>query len=195
MWLEKVDPRISIASGFGMLLLSGFWLMRMNLDVTPLEIMLNGTLQGFSVGIVVVPLMVVAFADLDQHVRPSATAMFHLLRNVASGFFISFSVTEIVRSTSINYARMAEMISDYNKVLSMPWALGAWDHSSVQGLMRLSKEVTRQSAMIGYLNAFGWFTLFAALALPFALLIRAPKDERGSRLEGASTLPKTRAAP
>jgi hypothetical protein len=26
--------------------------------------------------------------------------------------------------------------------------------------------------MIGYLNAFGWFTLFAALALPFALLIR-----------------------
>jgi len=138
MWLEKVDPRVSIASGFGMLLISGLWLMRMNLDVTPLEIMLNGTLQGFSVGIVVVPLMVVAFADLDQHVRPSATAMFHLLRNVASGFFISFSVAEIVRSTSVNYARMAEMISEHNKVLSMPWVLGAWDHSSVQGLMRLS---------------------------------------------------------
>ena len=176
MWLEKLDPRVPIASGFGMLLLSGLWLMRMNLEVTPLEIMLNGTLQGFSVGIVVVPLMMVAFADLDQHARPAATSVFHLLRNVASGFFISFSVAEVVRSTGVNYARMAEMISDYNKALTMPWVLGAWDLSSVQGLMRLSKEVARQSAMIGYLNAFGWFTLFAALALPFSLLIRPPKD-------------------
>jgi DHA2 family multidrug resistance protein len=67
------------------------------------------------------------------------------------------------------------MISDYNKVLAMPAVLGAWDHQSVQGLLRVSREITRQSAMIGYLNAFGWFTLFAAVALPFALLIRAPR--------------------
>jgi DHA2 family multidrug resistance protein len=179
MWIERIDPRISIASGFAMLLLSGLWLMRMNLDVTPLEIMLNGTLQGFSVGIVVVPLMVVAFDGLDQKVRPAATGVFHLLRNVASGLFISFSVAEVVRSTGLNYARMAEMISEYNKLLALPSVLGAWDVSSVRGLMRLSQEVTRQSAMIGYLNAFGWFTLFAALAVPFALLIRAPKRAHG----------------
>jgi len=34
--------------------------------------------------------------------------------------------------------------------------------------------------MLGYFNAFGWFTLFAAVALPFALLIRAPRDTRGN---------------
>ena len=73
MWIEKIDPRISIATGFGMLFLSGVWLLRFNLDVTPLEIMLNGILQGFSVGIVVVPLMVVAFEGLDYRVRPAAT--------------------------------------------------------------------------------------------------------------------------
>jgi DHA2 family multidrug resistance protein len=175
MWLERIDPRVSIASGFIMLFLSGLWLMRFNLDVTPLEIMLNGTLQGFSVGIVVVPLMVVAFEGLDYDARPAATAVFHLLRNVASGLFISLSVAEVVRSTGVNYARLAEMISAYNKVLPMPTVLGAWDYSSVPGLMRLSNEVMRQSAMLGYLNAFGWFTLVAALALPFALLIRAPR--------------------
>ncbi|MFM9848107.1 MAG: DHA2 family efflux MFS transporter permease subunit, partial [Hyphomicrobiaceae bacterium] len=60
MWIERIDPRISIASGFGLLLFSGLWLLQMNLDTTPFEIMLNGILQGFSVGIVVVPLMVVA---------------------------------------------------------------------------------------------------------------------------------------
>jgi DHA2 family multidrug resistance protein len=178
MWVAKIDPRISIGFGFTLLFLSGLWLMQFNLDITPLEIMLNGTLQGFSVGIVIVPLTVITFDGLDQHVRPAAMGMFHFLRNVASGLFISFSVAEVVRSTGANYARMTEMISDYNNLLTMPWVVGAWDHSSVQGLMRLSKEVTRQAAMIGYLNAFGWFTLFAALALPFALLIGAPKKGR-----------------
>ncbi len=175
MWLEKVDPRVSIATGFAMLFISGLWLMRFSLDVTPLEIMMNGTLQGFSVGIVVVPLMLVAFDGLDYSVRPAATAVFHLLRNVASGLFISFSVAEVVRSTTVNYARMAEFVTDYNKLLLMPAVVGSWDHSSALGLARISKEMTRQAAMIGYLNAFGWFTLIAALALPFALLIRAPK--------------------
>lgn len=175
MWLEKIDPRVSIATGFAMLFISGLWLMRFSLDVTPLEIMMNGTLQGFSVGIVVVPLMLVAFDGLDYSVRPAATAVFHLLRNVASGLFISFSVSEVVRSTTVNYARMAEVITDYNKLLLMPTVVGSWDHSSALGLARISKEMTRQAAMIGYLNAFGWFTLIAALALPFALLIRAPR--------------------
>lgn len=178
MWAEKIDPRVSIGLGFTLLFLSGLWLMQISLDVTPLEIMLNGTLQGFSVGIVIVPLTVITFGGLGEHVRPAAMGMFHFLRNVASGLFISFSVAEVVRSTGANYARMVEMISDYNKVLTMPWVMGGWDSSSVHGLMRLSKEMTRQAAMIGYLNAFGWFTLFAALALPFALLIRVTKRER-----------------
>ncbi len=39
-----------------LLFVSGLWLMQFSLDVTPLEIMLNGILQGLSVGMVIVPL-------------------------------------------------------------------------------------------------------------------------------------------
>ena len=35
----------------------------------------------------------------------------------------------------------------------------------------LSKEIGRQAAMIGYINAFGLFTLTSALALPLILLV------------------------
>lgn len=189
MWIDRLDPRVSIASGFAMLVVSGLWLMTMNLDASPLEIMANGVLQGFSVGIVVVPLTLVTFAGLDPRVTPSAMGVFHLLRNVASSLFISVSVAEVVRSTGVNYARMAEMITDYNKVLSMPWVLGAWDYGSTEGLVRISREMTRQAAMIGYLNAYGWFTLAAAIALPFALLIRVPKPATGGapNVAGATT--------
>jgi DHA2 family multidrug resistance protein len=178
MLIDRIDYRISIASGFLMLFASGVWLMQFNLDVTPLEIILNGILQGLSVGIVIVPLTVVTFSDLESRFRPEASAVFHLLRNIASSLFISFSVAEVIRSTSANYARMAEMVSDYNRTLLLPWVMGNWDPTSVGGLARLSREMTRQSAMIAYLNAFGWFTLVSALAVPLALLIarRRPAD-------------------
>ena len=175
MWLDRIDPRVSIATGFLMLFVSGLWLMRISLDVTPLEIVLNGILQGMSVGIVMVPLAITTFSDLESRHRPEATSVFHLLRNIASSLFISISVAEVIRSTGVNYARMAEMVSGYNKVLTLPWVLGAWDFATTQGLLRLSKEVGRQSAMIAYLNAFGWFTLVSALAIPVALLISRPR--------------------
>lgn len=175
MLVDRLDPRLSIATGFFLLFLSGLWLMHFNLDVTPLEIMLNGIVQGLSVGIVIVPLTVATFSDLDPRFRPEATGVFHLLRNVASSLFISISVAEVVRSTGVNYARMVEMVSDYNKALSWPDVLGAWDYATTRGLMRISKEVSRQSAMIAYLNAFGWFTLVSAVAIPFALLISPPR--------------------
>ncbi len=185
MLIDRLDPRLSIATGFFLLFISGLWLMTFNLDVTPLDIILNGILQGLSVGIVIVPLTVVTFSDLDSRFRPEASSVFHLLRNIASSLFISISVAEVIRSTGVNYARMAELVSGYNKALLLPWVSGGWDPTSVGGMVRLSKEITRQSAMIAYLNAFGWFTLISALAIPMALLIARP----GAATAGAAAAP------
>ena len=187
MMIERLDPRLSISAGFLMLLVSGLWLMQINLDVTPLEIILNGILQGLSVGIVIVPLAIVTFSDLDPHYRPEATGIFHLLRNVASSLFISLCVAEVVRSTGTNYARMAEFISVYNKALSWPAVIGAWDMETLPGLLRLSKEVGRQSAMIAYLNTFGWFTAVSAIAMPVALLIGRPGSVPASPIAPTSS--------
>ena len=189
MAIERLDPRASIATGFVLLLISGLWLMQINLDVTPLEIILNGILQGLSVGIVIVPLAIVTFSDLEPRLRPEATGVFHLLRNVASSLFISICVAEVVRSTGVNYARMAEFVTIYNKSLTWPAVVGAWDFVTLPGLARLSKEVSRQSAMIAYLNTFGLFTLVSAVAVPISLLIarRKPAASAGGQLVSATT--------
>ncbi|HRD78161.1 MAG TPA: hypothetical protein PK264_19860, partial [Hyphomicrobiaceae bacterium] len=42
MFLTRLDPRISVAAGFGLLVIAGAWLMRMDLNVTALELSLNG---------------------------------------------------------------------------------------------------------------------------------------------------------
>ena len=120
----------------------------------------------------------VAFDTLAPKDRAEASSVFHLLRNMGSSFFISISIAEIVRATGANYAYMTELVSHYSRVLSLPWAMGGWDADSVGGLARLSKEINRQAAMLGYINAFGLYTLCSALAIPLILMVRPGRRSR-----------------
>jgi DHA2 family multidrug resistance protein len=60
----------------------------------------------------------------------------------------------LVRSTASNYARMTEYITPYNPVLVYPGLPSQWSLDSLAGVQRLSNEIQRQAAMIGYINAF-----------------------------------------
>ena len=106
---------------------------------------------------------------------PEATAVYHLLRNLGATLFISISVAEVVRSTGVNYSRMTEVISPYNKALTMPWATGLWEIESLAGLERLSREMARQAALIAYVNAFGLYTAVSAAAIPLVMLLGRAK--------------------
>ncbi len=94
------------------------------------------------------------------------------MRNIGSSFFISLSIAEIVRTTGANYSRMTEMITPYNRAITMPEVTGAWNFDTVPGLARVAKEIMRQSVMIGYLNAFTMYTVASALAVVFVLMVR-----------------------
>jgi MFS transporter, DHA2 family, multidrug resistance protein len=170
--LGRLDPRLGMAVGFGLLVASGLWLTTLDLNVGTDVLLLNSMLQGLAVGVVWVPLTVLTFATLDSRHTAEAMSVFHLLRNIGSSFFISLSVAEIVRSTTANYSRMTELISPYNRALAMPGSLGGWSVETMQGLARLSREIDRQAAMIGYLNAFGLYTAASGAAILLLVLAR-----------------------
>ncbi len=170
--IGRWDPRIGLVLGFGLLVVAGLWLMSLDLNVAVDTLLANAMLQGVAVGIIWVPLTVMTFATLESRHLPEAMALFHLLRNIGSSLFISLSVTEIVRSTTTNYSRMTEMISPYNKVLAVPNLMGGWGTETLVDLARLGREINRQAAMIGYINAFGLFTAACGTAMLFALLAR-----------------------
>jgi DHA2 family multidrug resistance protein len=93
----------------------------------------------------------VAFGTLDARHYAEASAVFHLLRNIGSSFFISLSIAEI----------------------AVPGMIGAWNFDTVPGLARMAKEIMRQAMMIGYLNAFTMYTATSALAVILALMARS----------------------
>src|SRR6185312_2861261 len=136
----KLDPRIGMGLGFGLQVLSGLSLMSIDLNVTLDILMANSMLQGMAIGVIWVPLTIASFATLENRYWAEAMAVFHLLRNIGSSFFISLCVADIVRVTAQNYSRMTEMVSPFNERLNLPWVMGGWSTDTLSGLARLSKE-------------------------------------------------------
>jgi DHA2 family multidrug resistance protein len=174
-FMSRIDPRISMAFGFGLQTAAGLWMLTFDLNVTMEILVINSIVQGFAVGIVWVPITVVAFGTLESKHYAEASAIFHLLRNIGSSFFISLSIAEIVRTSGANYSRMTEMITPFSRWLAMPGLTGAWSFDTVPGLAKVGREIARQSMMIGYLNAFMMYTVASGLAVLFVLMVRGRK--------------------
>ena len=171
MWLQRLDPRLTMIIATLVQTSSGWWIAHVNLDVDQTTLAINSLMQGFSVGVFWVPLTVVTFSTLAPQYRAEGSSVFHLLRNLGSSLFISVAVPE----TGANYSRMTELATAYNKVWQLPWVTGAWTTETLTGIARLSKEITRQATMIGFTNAFVLYTLLSAIAVPLCLLIRPPR--------------------
>ena len=175
-WLGRIDARVGVLCGFSIQALSGFWLSSINLDVSTTVLAANGFLQGFAIGIIWVPMSLAAMRTLPAASRPEAMAVFHLMRNIGSSFFISLSVAEIIRATGANYSRLTEMVSPFNRALDLPWVIGSWSVETLPGLAKLAAEINRQAALIGYLNAFTLYTAASLAAIPLVLMIRGRKE-------------------
>lgn len=172
MFIGRLDPRIGMTMGFGLLSLSGIWLIEIDLNVGVTDLILNSLVQGMATGVVWVPLSVMAFSTLEPRLMSEGMAVFHLLRNIGSSLFITLAFALVVESTGANYSRMTEFVSPYNRAMSLPWAMGGWTVDTLPGLASLSKEINRQASMIGYLNAFSLYTATSIGAIGIVWLAR-----------------------
>jgi len=177
MWIGKLDPRVGLISGFLIQALSGFLMMRFDINVTNGEIAVTSLLQGLSVGLIWVPLIVATFATLDRRFLSESTGVLHLLRNLGSSIFISACVTTLIRTGQSTHAHLTEFITPFNETLSVSNFPTFWNLETLTGLAAMGGEIHRQAAMIGYLNAFGLFTLASVVVLPLILLVKVPKPE------------------
>jgi len=171
IYAQRFDPRVGMVGGFSLQIISGLWLTHLNLNAPLFDMCVNGWLQGTAVGLIWTPIVTTAFHSLDHTLRAEGIAVMHLMRSIGSSFFISVSVTEVLRATTANYGRMAETVNPFNKTLSLPESMGGWSADSVEGIARIAKEIARQAAMLGYMNAFVMYTVASVIAIPLVLML------------------------
>jgi DHA2 family multidrug resistance protein len=172
IFASRLDPRAMIGLGFVLQAVAGWQLTRLDMNPTAEGVFWPMALQGFGVGVLWVPITMVTFATLKPDAVAEGSAVYHMIRNVGSSIHISLSTTLAVRMARANYAELAPAVSPYNETLRMPWVTGGWNVHDPQGLAAVGREVARQAAMIGYLDAFVFFIATALVVLPLVLLVR-----------------------
>jgi len=114
-----------------------------------------------------------ALLPVEGSLAQRTLSLFFLAAGLVSA---GVGVVLLVRSTAVNYARMTELITPYNKALSFPGLPSVWTMDSASGLMRLAVEIQHQAAMIGYINAFYLLAVTAGAGIPLVWLMRgAPR--------------------
>lgn len=174
---SRVSAKGAVACGLLAQAASAWGMAQLSINLNGPDVFLLNMVQGFGFGLAYTPMTVLTFATLPRDQLTEGTAVFTLVRNFGSSIFVSITVLMLVRSTATNYARLTEFIMPYNKALTYPGLPDAWNLETLTGLTRLSREILRQAAMLGYINGFYLMAMVAAAALPLVLLLRTmPRD-------------------
>ena len=175
LFLQRVDPRLSLFAGFMAQAVAGFAMAGFDINMTTWAVAWTTMLQGFGLGLIWSPITVVTFATLAPRHLPEGASVFHLLRNIGSSVHIAISATIVIRTARVNYAELMELLNPFNEALRYGTVMGGWDAASPAGLAALSGEIARQSAMIGYLNAYYAYGVMAMAVAPLVFLARRPR--------------------
>ncbi|MDE2006572.1 MAG: DHA2 family efflux MFS transporter permease subunit [Rhodospirillales bacterium] len=166
---DKIDPRLLIALGVGLMWWSLNRLGSWTPAVSETTLFVNTVIQGIGMGFVFIPLTVVAFATLPGRLRYEATALFSLLRNIGSAIGISVFETLLANSVRAEHAALAPFASPLNRALTAtPGIARALAPQTAHGATLLDAMIGYQAQVVAYNNDY-W--LMALLALPILALL------------------------
>jgi DHA2 family multidrug resistance protein len=178
--IGRIDARLPMGVGLIIIGVSLWFMTGWTPDVSEFEIVTNAILQGVGIGLVFTPVTVVTFATIPEELRTDATSFFNLVRNVGGAIGISVTSLLLVRNTQIVHAELATHVNPFNRMLQSGGAFESWNIASPTTATALNAEITRQAAIIGYIDNFKLMMFLCVPALLLLLLMRRQQAATGA---------------
>jgi DHA2 family multidrug resistance protein len=169
--INRVDNRLIILFGFLLTAVSMWQMSCFSLQMGMMPVIISGLLQGFGLGCTQVPLNIVALSTLPRHLLTQGTAIRSLMRNLGGSVGISILVANLAENTQVVHSRLVEGLRLDNPIAQAPYLAAPFSLSTPSGMMALNAEVTRQAAMVAYIDDFKLIMLIALVCLPLLLLL------------------------
>ena len=103
------------------------------------------------------------------------TAIRSVMRNLGGSIGISVLEALLAQNTQIVHSRLVEQLRPDNPLAQAPYLGSPFSLATPSGLAALNAEVTRQAAMVAYIDDFALMMLVVLLSMPFLLLVRRPR--------------------
>ncbi|MGA9796117.1 MAG: DHA2 family efflux MFS transporter permease subunit [Rhizomicrobium sp.] len=170
----KVDPRYIMSVGTMMLLWSMWEMSTWTPDISAWQLVIVTFVQGIGMGLVFIPMNLVAFATLPQYFRTDGAAFINLMRNVGSAIGISLTTTILAEKTQIFHAQMSEYFTPFNRALGVNAPSMMLNPMLPSGAQAADQLVNYNAQVAAYANDF-LFMFFCSLpALVVILLMKRP---------------------
>jgi DHA2 family multidrug resistance protein len=181
-FMGKVDARLTV--GFGLIVtIYSLWQMTgWGLMMDWHSVALTGLIQGLGMGFVFIPMNQLAFATLSMRHRTDGSSLLYLVRSIGGSLGISVMTSMLARNMQTSHEDLSSHITSSSMAAMDPSTVDRFQTLGEAAMLTLNGEVTRQAAMIAYLDNFQFMMILLIAFLPMVLLLRPARMSPGDRI-------------
>ncbi|HEY0793513.1 MAG TPA: hypothetical protein VGD78_20800 [Chthoniobacterales bacterium] len=172
-----LDARWLIATDLLIVAAGNFWMSRLNLDISPVQVVWPRVVMVAGLGLVFAPINVAAYLYMPRALRGAAVGFFALLRNEGGSVGTSLGQTITERRGIFRTLRLGEHLDPLNPAVNeylaqtQPGYLQqTGDPVGAQQMAWQSLENLREQQALA-LSYFDCFLIFAVVAAALAVLV------------------------
>ncbi|MGH7132442.1 MAG: DHA2 family efflux MFS transporter permease subunit [Phycisphaerales bacterium] len=174
-----IDARIPIACGLIVVAVGNYWTSRLNLSVSPWQLVWPRVVIIAGLSMIFAPLNVAAFASIPTELRGAAVGLLALLRNEGGSVGTSMAQTVLQRREQFHTLRLGEGLDPLNPAVREYLENGQAVFLQQTGDAALSQQLAlktmaqlrdQQALSLAYFDVF-WMCAAVAAALVFLVML------------------------
>jgi MFS transporter, DHA2 family, multidrug resistance protein len=179
--VHRVDPRLFIVCGIITSAIGVYSCTYYSLEVSTIWLIWPMIVQGIGLGMIFVPLMVIAFATLPKALRVEAAGLSSLMRMLGASTGIAITLTVYTRNIQTAWNNLIGFVQPYNQALNHYVSKIAAAHLSASSTVGVvAKELIMQAQILAIVNVFAFIAWSFLIMLPFVLLMKYRKNRESN---------------
>jgi len=179
----KMDPRLLMTAGAALLCWSMWEMTGWTPGIGVGAISWVTFVQGMGMGLVFVPMNMVAFATLSPQLRTDGAGLSNLMRNIGSAVGVSVTTTVLATSIQTIHAQLAGNASVFNRALGVNGPSMMMNPQIPFGLANLNSLIEYRSQVQAYANDFLFMFLISLPVFVVIWLMKRPSFATGEKIE------------
>jgi DHA2 family multidrug resistance protein len=187
------DARWLIAAGLVVMAAAGYWMARLNLQISPWQVVGPRMLLTLGLGLLFAPMSVAAYKYVPPRLRGAAVGLLSLLRTEGGSVGTSMSQTVQERREQFHLSRVTDWLGPLNshvhEFLEKAHAAflqrtGDPARSLQLSLQQLDDLRQQQAASLAYFDVFWLGAVLSAALVLLVLLMKRSVAEKGEHIGG-----------
>ena len=187
--ISRMDPRLLLASGFGVGAATLYWFSVLNLNAGYWDYFWPQLIQGGAFACLFVPLTTTTMDPIPNETMGNATSIFNLMRNIGGSIGIAVSQTLLARGRQRHINILGSHVSAFSpqtqeqlrQLQSAFMARGADPVTAAQRAQgALWGTVQQQAAILTFNDCFFLFAVIMLILTPLGYVMRRPRSRLGT---------------